>query len=477
MFHRFRNCGCTLLRSCFSKSRNGKLHQSTLQDSSFQCSLRAVSSFYLPTWQIQKPLKLSGLLPSLIRTQLCKCSTVAGHLETDSIENTDDDKCTVVNDQKNGESAQMQAARLDLEMMRNAGRLVPEKISDADLEYYSSMSSKNSRKRFAVFLARKEQTRLREKEKRRKLREERELEFPTQEPDLSEPMLNRILVRLQPNNMLQFENWRLAAGMKFGPKIAYDFSYDEHMKRPEIISLVKQMMHSIGANKLAKDPFDIHWVGLKDDSMSMREMRRMFGSEHFQNLMVTTTEREVQDVFPVEDIVYLTSDSPNILRAYDPNKVYVLGGLVDSHKVLKGVSFAKVKRLNLNHARLPLDLFLKWGTGGKNLTLDQMIQILIELNTSGDWTKALSYVPTRKHEGLKSEQPKYFTKTTHQNADSKMPKDRSHQPSAKYSFSRAKHSRNWPTLDEPPFQRSKKVIKNPSRQRENQVAPNAEEKN
>lgn len=61
------------------------------------------------------------------------------------------------------------------------------------------------------------------------------------------------------------------------------------------------------------------------------------------------------------------------------------------------LSLAKAKRLGLRMARLPLDRYLQWGAGsGKSLTLNQMVNILLDLKKTGDWTTALRHVPRRK---------------------------------------------------------------------------------
>ena len=46
--------------------------------------------------------------------------------------------------------------------------------------------------------------------------------------------------------------------------------------------------------------------------------------------------------------------------------------------------------------RLPLDLYLDWGIGNKSLTLDQMMNILLDVRLYKDWNRAFSHIPRRK---------------------------------------------------------------------------------
>lgn len=79
----------------------------------------------------------------------------------------------------------------------------------------------------------------------------------------------------------------------------------------------------------------------------------------------------------------------------------------------KPLSLAKAKRLGLRMARLPLDQFLQWGAGsGKSLTLNQMINILLDLKQTGDWMHALRHVPRRKIVDPINEEQTHFRRRT-----------------------------------------------------------------
>lgn len=58
---------------------------------------------------------------------------------------------------------------------------------------------------------------------------------------------------------------------------------------------------------------------------------------------------------------------------------------------------AKAKRDGLRMAKLPLDRYIEWAPGSKkNLNINHMIPILLDLKLTGDWEFALRHIPSRK---------------------------------------------------------------------------------
>ena len=69
------------------------------------------------------------------------------------------------------------------------------------------------------------------------------------------------------------------------------------------------------------------------------EMKRLLSKlGGFDDWKLFQAEKPFYELFPKPDIVYLSPESPNVLREIDHSKVYIIGGLVD-HNRLKVRSF------------------------------------------------------------------------------------------------------------------------------------------
>ncbi|XP_062430173.1 tRNA methyltransferase 10 homolog A isoform X2 [Rhea pennata] len=96
-----------------------------------------------------------------------------------------------------------------------------------------------------------------------------------------------------------------------------------------------------------------------------------------------------------EDLVYLTSDSPDVLSELDEKKAYVIGGLVD-HNHHKGITYRRAVELGIGHAQLPLGNFVKMNSR-KVLAVNHVFEIILAYLEKRDWKEAFfSVLPQRK---------------------------------------------------------------------------------
>ncbi|XP_045072264.1 tRNA methyltransferase 10 homolog C [Coregonus clupeaformis] len=308
-----------------------------------------------------------------------------------------------------GDFLPQEATRELVVMWRQAGKLVPESMTDEELGILAELQTKSSKKKYLKYLAIKEGHKKSRKEKQEKRKGERSERFL--EDDRIRPgglrgeegeLKNTFLLQFWGRSLDKLLGWRSAQAMVFGQPLVFDMSYEQQMTRREVENTVSQLMEVEGWNRRAPEPFHLHFCNLQPDGGYRRELVKRYGAEAWERLLITSTEQRHVDLFPRDDLVYLTADSPNVLRTFDNSKVYIVGSMVD-RSIQSGLSLANAKRLKLNTARLPLDDFLQWETGAKNLTLDQMIRILLTLKGTGRWEEALEYVPKRKHDGFYQE--------------------------------------------------------------------------
>lgn len=301
----------------------------------------------------------------------------------------------------------LEATRELVAMWRYAGKQVPQEMSDEEMQVLAELSTKSSKKKYLKYLAIKEAHKRKRKEKQQRTKAEKgganqnsEQSICEEEPDQSGAgAKNTFLLQFWNRSLDKLLGWRCAQAMMFDQPLVFDMSYESNMSRREIDNTVSQLMEAEGWNRRAAEPFHLHFCNLQQDGAYMQEFLKRYGAETWSRLFITCTDRQHVQVFPKEQLVYLTADSPNVLRTFDHSKVYIIGALVD-RSIQSGLSLANAKRLKLATARLPLSEFLHWEMGAKNLTLDQMIRIMSTLKETGKWEEALKFVPQRKHDGF-----------------------------------------------------------------------------
>ncbi|XP_063774711.1 tRNA methyltransferase 10 homolog A [Pseudophryne corroboree] len=175
-------------------------------------------------------------------------------------------------------------------------------------------------------------------------------------------------------------------------RLIIDCSFDHLMALRDVKKLNKQIRRCYAENRRARHPvqlyltshggqlkgnmdeYDKGWINWKDIHIK---------SEHYKDLVKS------------EDLVYLTSDSPEELHELDDTKAYIIGGLVD-HNHHKGITYKGALDLGISHAQLPLGSFVKMNSR-KVLAVNHVFEIILAFLEKKDWKEAFfSVLPQRK---------------------------------------------------------------------------------
>lgn len=183
--------------------------------------------------------------------------------------------------------------------------------------------------------------------------------------------------------------------MRFNPQLIFDCSYDQYMTIHEAKNTGKQLSFCFAANRKHVKPYDIHMCNVDCNGPTMQGLQKWIPTMYNKSFPLQLHEKCFTELFPREKLVYLTPHSTELLEEFNPNDIYIIGGFVDKG-VSEPISLAKAKAAGIRVARLPIERFLRWGTGTKYLSLDQLCKIMLDLMYTRDWNKALSHIPRRK---------------------------------------------------------------------------------
>ncbi|KAI0212383.1 RNA (guanine-9-)-methyltransferase domain-containing protein 1 [Lamellibrachia satsuma] len=291
----------------------------------------------------------------------------------------------------------LKVLQLEYDVWMSTGSLVPENMTDemwADLLF--KCPSLHSRKSKYKFWFKREKAIAKDKRKK----SERQIVYQQRMKELDKlkvngqlPLLNTYMLFVRESTMNRHYYSNLAHAMMFGQTLVFDFAFEEHMKERELINLADQMNTCHGSNKIAKEPFHFHFCNVPPHSSFQKRLYTSLPG--LENLPISVSSENYLDIYPPEKLVYLTPDSNNVLGRYNHDDIYIIGGLVDK-SVVKPFTFAKAKSEKIRTAKLPLDQYLIWTQGTKNLALNHVVNILHNVKETGDWEKAFSHIPKRK---------------------------------------------------------------------------------
>uniref|UniRef100_A0A8C8R9B2 tRNA methyltransferase 10 homolog A n=1 Tax=Pelusios castaneus TaxID=367368 RepID=A0A8C8R9B2_9SAUR len=175
-------------------------------------------------------------------------------------------------------------------------------------------------------------------------------------------------------------------------RLIIDCSFDNLMALKDVKKLHKQIQRCYAENRKALHPVQFYLTshgGQLKNNMNENDK----GWVNWKDIHITS--EHYNELMKKEDLVYLTSDSPEVLNELDETKAYVIGGLVD-HNHHKGVSYKKALEQGIDHAQLPLGNFVKMNSR-KVLAVNHVFEIILSYLEKRDWKEAFfSVLPQRK---------------------------------------------------------------------------------
>jgi ribonuclease P protein 1 len=143
------------------------------------------------------------------------------------------------------------------------------------------------------------------------------------------------------------------------PNVVIDFQFENKFdQRTELVkSLYRQITDIVKENREAADPLNIHFCNYNYD----REYHQKYSSiVNYDANFIFETPNSYLDLFPKEKLIYLTRDAKRVMHSYDPNRIYIIGAIIDNKTDLcRFATYAQAKKEGIATESLPLDHYIE----------------------------------------------------------------------------------------------------------------------
>jgi len=161
-------------------------------------------------------------------------------------------------------------------------------------------------------------------------------------------------------------------------RVTVDVSYEQDSARARR-SVAKQLCECVGAAH-ANDDLALTYCAWR--GAVAEEAREFFFSDRWE--CVRKDERDVDEAFAREDVIYMSPDAEDVLDEIDVSKVYVVGGIVDLATRGMRTSVQRAAHSGFRAVRLPIREFKPEHTH-EVLNIDAVVKILAARNTGLSW--------------------------------------------------------------------------------------------
>lgn len=164
------------------------------------------------------------------------------------------------------------------------------------------------------------------------------------------------------------------------------------MSEKDLSSCAKQLLRIYTSNRRGNMPIPLHFTSLSETGKLYDQLQKHDG---WKNWEVKSHKESFMELFDKEKIIYLTSESDNVLNELEKGAVYVIGGLVD-HNHHRSLTFDLAQKNTIRTARLPLSENLIIKTRSV-LTINQVFDIILGRSDGKSWKEVLMQaLPPRK---------------------------------------------------------------------------------
>lgn len=186
--------------------------------------------------------------------------------------------------------------------------------------------------------------------------------------------------------------------MLFGQNLVIDWDFDFGLNERQIRRLLSQVMFIYSNNRYRySDPYYLHFCNLDQNCISYKLLPKTFQKFFDEDFGVNITNKSYLELFPKQNIIYLTSSAEEVLDSYDYNAVYVMSPLLEK-RAEESKDFVKEKfsQQNVKVLRLPFEKHIKI-RNNSFICMNEWTDCLNDLKNGDNWKEAFErHIPSSK---------------------------------------------------------------------------------